>query len=51
VISREQLRQASPQVETATTKYVKGEISRVEYEKQVQGEREQDRKPPAESSG
>ena len=46
MISREELSRATPNVETATIRYVRGDISRSEYEKQVEHERERDQRPP-----
>lgn len=39
MINKDDLYQAKPNVETATTRYVRGDISRAEYERQVQLER------------
>lgn len=50
MISRDDLRRARPNVETATTRYVRGDISRTEYERQVERERQQDRQPPREQT-
>lgn len=46
MISRDDLRRARPNVETATTRFLRGEISKVEYERLVEKERELERRPP-----
>jgi hypothetical protein len=50
MISREELSRAAPNVNSATIRYVRGDINRKEYEKLVKREREQDRRPAAEQS-
>lgn len=50
MISREELSRAAPNVETATIRYIRGDISHSEYEKEVEREREQDSRPAAEQS-
>lgn len=39
MITREQLRRAKPSIDTATYRYIKGDISREEYERRVAEER------------
>lgn len=50
MISREELSRAAPNVETATIRYVRGDISHTEYEKQVEREREREHRPAGEQS-
>ena len=50
MISREELSRAAPNVETATIRYIRGDISHSEYEKEVERERERDSRPAAEQS-
>ena len=50
MISREELSRAAPNVETATIRYIRGDISHSEYQKQVEREREQDSRPAGEQS-
>lgn len=50
MISREELSRAAPNVETATIRYIRGDISHSEYEKEVARERERDSRPAAEQS-
>lgn len=51
MISREELSRAAPNVETATIRYIRGDISHSEYQKQVEREREKDSRPAGEQSG
>jgi hypothetical protein len=50
MINRDELRKARPNVETATTRFVRGEIDRREYEKLVERERQRDKQPPGEQT-
>lgn len=50
MLTREQLKRLKPSVETATARYVRGDISRAEYERDVAEERKAERKPPAEQT-
>lgn len=50
MVSREDLRKARPSVVTATTRFVRGEITQSEYEHQVEREREQERRPAGEQT-
>lgn len=50
MISRDDLLKASPNVETATTRFVRGDIDRAEYERQVERERGRDQAPPENQS-
>ena len=50
MISRDDLQKARPNVDTATIRYVRGDISKAEYERQVKVERAQERRPPAEQT-
>jgi hypothetical protein len=50
VISRDDLRKARPDVDSATIRYLRGEITRAEYERQVERERRDERRPPAEQT-
>lgn len=49
-INRDDLRRAGPNVETATTRYVRGEISKEEYERLVKQERAREGQPPQEQT-
>jgi hypothetical protein len=50
MISRDELRKARPNIETATTRYVEGQLTKAEYEKLVEQERRRDRQPAAEQT-
>lgn len=50
MLNREELRRAAPSVETATTKYVSGEITQSEYEDRIVSERASDQAPPGEET-
>lgn len=50
MVSREELRKAKPSVVTATTRFVRGEITRSEYEHQVERERDQEQRPAGEQT-
>jgi hypothetical protein len=49
-MNRDDLRKAQPRIETATIRFVRGEITRAEYERQVAKERELERQPPGEQT-
>ena len=50
MVSRDELRRANPNVDTATTRFVRGEITRAEYERQVARERQEERRPVADQT-
>lgn len=50
MISRDELEKARPTVDTATTRYLQGKIDRVEYERQIEKERRDDRRSPRETA-
>ena len=50
MISRDELRKAHPTVSTATTRYIQGQISRTEYERELEHERREDLRPPKEQT-
>lgn len=50
MISRDDLRRAAPEVDTATTRFLRGEINAGEYEVQIEREREAERRPVGEQT-
>jgi len=50
MISRDELRRARPMADSATIRFVRGEISKAEYERLVTEERRRDRQPPGEQT-